>query len=136
LTDRIRNQLEGSAELDRYQKSRAVSDSRQAVFSSWIHDNKYVCSSVTLTRIIDLLVQSYAPQPNLLRRSASPFDTLAPITDAQIASLADKVNDWDFHAGEMNHEDLIWCAVLIFEHILETSGDELSRFKITRGKHS
>ena len=82
---------------------------------------------------MDLLVQSYAPQPNFIRRSVHTSELLPPMTDSELAILADKVNDWDFHAGQMSHEQLIWCATLIFEHVLDTAGPQLSRFRIPRG---
>jgi hypothetical protein len=58
------------------------------------------------------------------------------VSTSHLASLAHKVNDWDFHAGRLKEEDLIYAAVLILEHVLKTGGTELSRFKITRGSTS
>lgn len=98
---------------------------------------RYVVASLTFfltyCSIIDLLVQSYAPQPNLLARPISAAELLSPVTPSHLASLADKVNDWDFHAGRMSDEDLIWVSVLILEHILNTGGLDLASYKISRG---
>ena len=129
------NPLDDTVALHRYQKSGVAPESRQAIFSSWIENDKYVLSSLLsyLFRIIDLLVQSYAPQPNFLSRSIAPAELLAPVTPSHLASLADKINDWDFHAGRMSDEDLIWVAVLILEHILNTGGPDVASYKVSRG---
>ena|SRR5437773_424290 len=84
-------------------------------------------------RVVDVLVQSYAPQPNLLFRTVSVADLLPPVTSAHLASLAEKLNEWDFHAGLLDEEDLIWSSVLILEHVLNTGAEELSPYKISRG---
>jgi len=57
------------------------------------------------------------------------------VTPTHLASLADKINDWDFHAGRMSDEDLIWVSVLILEHILNTGGADLASYYISRGSH-
>ena len=84
-------------------------------------------------RIIDLLVQSYAPQPNFLRRPLSSSELLPSVSTSHLENLAAKVNDWDFHAGQLPEDDLIYTSMLILEHVLEIGGAELSRFKISRG---
>jgi hypothetical protein len=128
------NPLENTVALHRYQKSRVAPETRKAVFSSWMKNDTYVpYISLLNLRIIDVLVQSYAPQPNLLSRPVSFSELLSPITPSHKASLTDKVNDWDFHAGQLRDEDLIWSSVLILEHVLNTGGEDLSRFKIPRG---
>ena len=43
------------------------------------------------------------------------------------------MNDWDFHAGQLEYEDLIWSSVLILEHVLNSGGDDLAPYKISRG---
>lgn len=78
-------------------------------------------------------MQSYAPQPNLLRLPVSSEELLGPVTSSHLSSLADKVNEWDFHAGKLTNEDLIWSAVLILEHVLSAGGPDVAPFKITRG---
>lgn len=83
--------------------------------------------------MIDAVVQSYAPQPNLISRPVSSSELLLPATSSHLDSLASKVNEWDFHAGKMDDDDLIWSAVLILEHVLNVGGQELERFKIQRG---
>jgi 3',5'-cyclic-nucleotide phosphodiesterase len=60
---------------------------------------------------------------------------LAPISPTHLSSLAEKVNDWDFHAGRLEEEELIWCAVLILEHVITTGTQDLIRFKISQGTH-
>jgi hypothetical protein len=130
------NPLDDTVALQRYQKSRVAPEPRQAIFSSWIENDTYPSPFLTLpyvSRIIDLLVQSYAPQPNFLSRPISASELLQPVTPSHLASLADKVNDWDFHAGRMSDEDLIWVSVLILEHILNTGGTDLASYKISRG---
>jgi len=132
------NPLDETVALQRYQKSRVAPEPRQAIFSSWIENDTYLplLSFSDVIRIIDLLVQSYAPQPNLLSRPISATELLSPVTPSHLASLADKVNDWDFHAGRMSDEDLIWVSVLILEHILNTGGPDLASYKISRGHPS
>jgi hypothetical protein len=80
-----------------------------------------------------LLVQTYTPQPNLLCRPISTIELLPPVTEGHLASLSAKCNDWDFHAGRLDEEDLIWCATLILEHVVSTGKEALERFKISRG---
>jgi len=120
--------------LQRYQKSRVAPEPREAVFSSWIENNTFKPPFYhTYERIIDLLVQSYAPQPNFLSRPISSAELLAPVTNSHLQILADKVNDWDFHAGRLSTEDLIWSSVLIFEHVLAEGGPDLAQYIIPRG---
>ena len=84
---------------------------------------------------MDLLVQTYAPQPNFLHRPVYPEELLAPISSSYIGDLAAKVNDWDFHAGQLSMEDLIWSSVLILEHVVSTGGAQLAKYKLSRGRH-
>jgi hypothetical protein len=122
--------------LQRYQKSRLAPESRHAVLSSWIQNNTYTLIIRSNISIVDVLVQSYAPQPNYLHRTISVSELLPPVSSSYLASLGQTVNDWDFHAGRLKEEDLIYASVLILEHILDTGGPELSPFKISRGPTS
>lgn len=134
MKDRVLNPLEDTVALHRYQKARVAPESRKAVFSSWMYNDTYSISLFKVDcRIVDALVQSYAPQPNFLSRPISTTEFLAKVTPSHLDALADKVNDWDFHAGQLEDEDLIWSSVLILEHVLNTGGEDLSRFKIPRG---
>lgn len=87
------------------------------------------------SRIIDAIVQSFAPQPNLLARPFSSSDLLARVSTAHLTDLAAVVNEWDFHAGTLDGADLIWSAVLILEHVVNVGGQVLEPFKIPRGAH-
>jgi hypothetical protein len=80
-----------------------------------------------------LLVQTYTPQPNFLCRPISTIDLLPDVGEGHLAILAAKCNDWDFHAGRLDEEDLIWCATLILEHVISNGKEALERFKISRG---
>jgi len=134
LQNRISKGVSETVALQRYKKSRIAPQPRLDVFSSWIEDNTCILSIFVLTiRIIDHVVQSYAPQPNLLRRPIPLEDYLTPISSAHLASLAEKVNNWDFHAGQYSLEDLIWMAILILEHVLSTGGPDLEKYKVSRG---
>ena len=88
---------------------------------------------ILISRIIDAIVQSFAPQPNLLARPISSSDLLAPVSTAHLSHLATIVNEWDFHAGTLEGADLIWSSVLILEHVLNFGGKVLLPFKIPRG---
>lgn len=126
--------LADTVSLQRYRKSRVAPQPRHDVFSSWMQNNTFDISCLCLRyRIIDLVVQSYAPQPNLIRRPVSLEEFLPQISSSYLASLAEKVNDWDFHAGRFSMEDLIWTSVLILEHVLATGGPDLTRYHATRG---
>jgi hypothetical protein len=135
LKDRMAHPLDEAVDLERYQKSRIATESRQATFTSWIENNTYYLQlkSFSCARIIDLLVQSYAPQPNLLSRPIVAEELLAPVTEEHLRSLADKVNDWDFHAGLLSGDDLIWASVLILEHVLTTFSSSLHQYAMSRG---
>ena len=80
-----------------------------------------------------MLVQTYAPQPNFLNRHLSLSELVGRVDSSHLDILADKLNDWDFHATQFSDEDLVWCSVLIFEHILKTGGSRLARYKMSRG---
>lgn len=85
--------------------------------------------------IIDAIVQSYAPQPNLLARPISSSELVAPVSTAHLSNLAAIVNEWDFHAGILEDADLIWSSVLILEHVLDVGGKDLLPYKIPRGAY-
>jgi hypothetical protein len=129
------NPLQDAVALQRYHRANIVPQSRRSVISSWIENDTYSLTGFNRGnfRILDLLVHSYNPQPNLLRCTFSSADLLPSFTAPRLASLSDKLNQWDFHAGNLSDDELIWCAVLILEHVLGTGGQDLLPYKISRG---
>jgi hypothetical protein len=102
-----------------------------------MESNAYVfVRGISDVSIIDAIVQSYAPQPNLLARPISSSELVAPVSTAHLSNLAAVVNEWDFHAGILEDADLIWSSVLILEHVLDVGGKALLPYKISRGAFS